>query len=130
MAKLKLLVPVLVAVLLLMAGGLYSRALAEPPAAEPKTEVYVLAQVFFVDLEGGRDAMLRVGLLVDDSKPATVPPDAQAGAAVTDVLTGASADKLLSTKGRLQLQERIRKQIERKTDLELASVVFPDLTVN
>jgi hypothetical protein len=131
MAKLKLLVPVLVAVPLLVAGGFYVAAPAAPAEPQAKVEVYVLDQVFFVDLEGGRDAMVRVGMLVDEFEPsATVPPDALAGAAVTDVLTGASADKLLSTKGRHQLQERIRRQIELETDLKLASVVFPDLTIH
>jgi hypothetical protein len=125
MAKLKILLPVL----LLVAGGAYSRALAKPSEPEPNAEVYVLDQVFFVDLDGGRAAMLRVGLLVDDFEPATVPPDALASAAVTDVLTGASANKLLSTTGRRDLQERILEQIERKTDIEIASVLFPDLTV-
>ena len=124
MAKLKILVPVVV--LLLVAGGVYASAPAEP---KPKAEVFVLGQAFFVDLDGGRAAMLHVGLLVDPSKPALVPPDAAASAVVTDVLEGASADKLLSVKGRHQLQERILEQIERKTDLELASVVFPDLTI-
>ncbi len=124
MAKLKILVPVVV--LLLVAGGVYASAPAEP---KPKAEVFVLRQAFFVDLDGGRAAMLHVGLLVDPSKPALVPPDAAASAVVTDVLEGASADKLLSVKGRHQLQERILEQIERKTDLELASVVFPDLTI-
>jgi hypothetical protein len=125
MAKLKILLPVL----LLVAGGVYSRAHAKPSAPEPNAEVYVLDQVFFVDLDGGRAAMLRVGLLVDDFEPATVPPDALASVAVTDVLTGAPANKLLSTTGRRELQERILDQIERKTDIEIASVLFPDLTV-
>jgi hypothetical protein len=126
MAKLKILVPVFVAALLLLAGGAYSSTRTAP---KPKPEVFVLQQAFFVDLSGGRAAMLHVGLLVDASKPATVPPDAAASAVVTDVLEGVSADKLLSTRGRHQLQERIRVEIERKTDLELASVVFPDLTI-
>lgn len=124
MAKLKILVPVVV--LLLVAGGVYASAPAEP---KPQAEVFVLHQAFFVDLDGGRAAMLHVGLLVDPAKPATIPPDAAASAVVTDVLEGESADKLLSAKGRHQLQARILEQIERKTDLELASVVFPDLTI-
>jgi hypothetical protein len=128
MAKLKTLGAVLVAGLLLTAGVAYSSTLASADA-KPEPEIFVLGQPFFVDLDGGRAAMLHVGLLVDASKPATVPPDAAASEVVTDVLEGASADKLLSTKGRHELQERIRVQIERKTGLELASVVFPDLTV-
>ena len=127
MAKLKT-SAILVAGLLLTAGGVYASTLASADA-KPEPEVFVLDQLFFVDLDGGRAAMLHVGLLVDASKPATVPPDAAASEVVTDVLEGASADKLLSTEGRHELQERIREQIERKTDLELASVVFPDLTV-
>jgi flagellar basal body-associated protein FliL len=116
-------------VLLLVAGGAYAHTLAKAAEPEPKADVYVLGQTFFVDLDGGRAAMLRVGLLVDELPPATVPPDALASAVVTDVLTGAPADKLLSPKGRHELQERILEQIERQTDLEIASVVFPDLTV-
>ena len=125
MAKLK----ILAAVLLLSAGGAYSHSRATAAEPEPEAEVYVLGQVFFVDLDGGRAAMVRVGLLVDEFEPATVPPDALASEVVTDVLEGTSADKLLSPTGRHQLQQRILTQIERKTDIELASVVFPDLTV-
>ena len=131
MSKPKILLPVLAAALLLAGGGVYSHALAEPPEPAPAAEIYVLGQTFFVDLDGGRAAMLRVGLLVDEFETASVvPPDVKAGAVVTDVLTGASANKLLSPKGRRELQERIRVQIERKTDLELASVLFPDLTIH
>jgi len=121
---------ILTAALLLVAGGVHARSLAAASEPEPKAEVYVLDQVFFVDLDGGRAAMVRVGLLVDEFEPAaTVPPDALASAAVTDVLTGESADKLLSAKGRHRLQKRIVEQIERKTDMEIAGVVFPDLTI-
>jgi len=130
MSKPKILLPVLAAALLLAGGGVYSHARAESPEPAPEAEVYVLGQTFFVDLDGGRAAMLRVGLLVDEFETASVPPDVKAGAVVTDVLTGASANKLLSPKGRRELQERIRVQIERKTDLELASVMFPDLTIH
>jgi hypothetical protein len=121
---------ILSASLLLVAGGVCAHALAKPSAPAPEAEVYVLDQVFFVDLDEGRAAMVRVGLLVDDFEPAaTVPPDAMASAVVTDVLTGASADKLLSPKGRRTLQARILEQIERKSDIELTSVLFPDLTI-
>jgi len=120
---------ILTTALLLAAGGVCVHALAKNPEPRPKAEVYVLDQVFFVDLDEGRAAMVRVGLLVDEIAPATVPPDAMAGEVVTDVLTGASADKLLSAKGRHKLQARILEQIERESDLELASVVFPDLTI-
>jgi hypothetical protein len=130
MAKFKTLMPVLATGLLLVAGGAGALAFATPAEPAPRPEVFVLGQVFFVDLDGGRTAMLHVGLLVDESKPVTVPPDAAASTVVTDVLKGASADKLLSTKGRHQLQATILEQIERRTDLELASVVFPDLTVH
>ena len=101
------------------------RAAAEP---KPKAEVYVLDQAFFVDLDGGRAAMLRVGLLVDHVEPHG-PPMPWRAPPSTHVLKGASADKLLSSGGRHQLQERIRKRIKRQTDMEIASVLFPDLTV-
>jgi hypothetical protein len=120
---------ILTTAVLLTAGGVCVHALAKPSEPRPKAEVYVLDQIFFVDLDGGHAAMVRVGLLVDDHAPVTVPPDAVAGAVVTDVLTGASADKLMSAKGRHKLQERILEQIERKSDIELASVLFPDLTI-
>jgi hypothetical protein len=130
MEKLKILVPTLAAGLLFVAGVAGAFGFATPSEPAPKPEVFVLGQVFFVDVGGGREAMLHVGLLVDESKPVKVPPDAAASAVVTDVLEGASAHELLSTKGRHRLQARILEQIERRTDLELASVVFPDLTVH
>jgi len=126
MSKLAIALPIL----LLVAGAAYVAGPGTPSAsskAKVAPEVHVLAQTFFVDLGGDRAAMLRVGLLVEDFGP--VPQEAQASAAVSRELKGASADKLLSSKGRHQLQERIRARIKRDTDMEIASVLFPDLTV-
>lgn len=127
MSKLAIVLPIL----LLAAGTVYVAwpgTPGEPSKAKVEPEVYVLAQTFFVDLDGDRAAMLRVGLLVEDFGP--LPQEAQASAAVSRELNGASAAKLLSSRGRHQLQERIRKRIKRDTDMEIASVLFPDLTVN
>ena len=126
MSKLAIALPIL----LLAAGAAYVAGPGTPSAsskAKVAPEVHVLAQTFFVDLGGDRAAMLHVGLLVDDFGP--LPQEAQASAAVSRELEGASADKLLSSRGRRQLQERIRKRIKRDTDMEIASVLFPDLTV-
>jgi flagellar basal body-associated protein FliL len=127
MSKLAIVLPIL----LLASGGAYlarSGTPTEPSKAKVEAEVLVLGQTFFVDLDGDRAAMLRVSLLVEEFGP--LPQEAQASAAVSRELKGASADKLLSSRGRHQLQERIRKRIKQETDMEIASVLFPDLTVH
>jgi flagellar protein FliL len=144
----KLLIPIVV--LLVALGGAYKFVLAKPKAeAKPKVEgtVYVLGKEFLVNLSEGRFAKLTVALVLDPHDESTAaagghgaapkPPEgygpmAQEGlirAIVTDSLTDADADALIDRDGRERLQERILKDIGKKSDVHAEEVLFTDVTV-
>jgi flagellar basal body-associated protein FliL len=50
-------------------------------------------------------------------------------AVVTDELTDATAEQLIDRDGRSKLQERILKEIGKKTDVHAEEVLFTDVTV-
>jgi flagellar basal body-associated protein FliL len=141
--------PILIVVLLVALGGAYKFVLAKPKAeAKPKVEgtVYVLGKEFLVNLSEGRFAKLTVALVLDPHDTSTAagghgaapkPPEgygpmAQEGlirAIVTDSLTDANADALIDRDGRERLQERILKDIGKKSDVHAEEVLFTDVTV-
>jgi flagellar basal body-associated protein FliL len=144
----KLLIPIIV--LLAALGGAYKFVLAKPKAeAKPKVEgtVYVLGKEFLVNLSEGRFAKLTVALVLDPHDESTAaagghgaapkPPEgygpmAQEGlirAIVTDTLTDAPAHDLVGRKGREHLQEKILKDIKKKSDVHAEEVLFTDVTV-
>ena len=138
-------------VLLVAAGGAYKFVLAKPAAeAKPKVEgsVYVLGKEFLVNLSEGRFAKLTVALVLDPHDTSThaaggghgaapKPPEgygpmAQEGlirAIVTDAITDAPADALIDREGRERLQEKILKEIGKKSDVHAEEVLFTDVTV-
>jgi flagellar basal body-associated protein FliL len=141
----------IVVLLLVGGGGAYKFVLAKPKKAEakPKVEgtVYVLGKEFLVNLSEGRFAKLTVALVLDPHDTSTAaagghgaapkPPEgygpmAQEGlirAIVTDSLTDANADALIDRDGRERLQERILKDIGKKSDVHAEEVLFTDVTV-
>jgi flagellar basal body-associated protein FliL len=139
-----------IVVLLAAAGGAYKFVLAKPEAeAKPKVEgtVYVLGKEFLVNLSESRFAKLTVALVLDPHDTSTAaagghgaapkPPEgygpmAQEGlirAIVTDALTDAPADSLIDREGRAKLQEKILKEIGKKSDVHAEEVLFTDVTV-
>jgi flagellar basal body-associated protein FliL len=139
-----------IVVLLAAAGGAYKFVLAKPAAeAKPKVEgtVYVLGKEFLVNLSDSRFAKLTVALVLDPHDTSTQaagghgaapkPPEgygpmAQEGlirAIVTDALTDAPADALIDRDGRARLQEKILKEIGKKSDVHAEEVLFTDVTV-
>jgi flagellar basal body-associated protein FliL len=139
-----------VVVLLAAVGGAYKFVLAKPKAeAKPKVEgtVYVLGKEFLVNLSESRFAKLTVALVLDPHDTSTAaagghgaapkPPEgygpmAQEGlirAIVTDALTDAPADSLIDRDGREKLQEKILKEIGKKSDVHAEEVLFTDVTV-
>jgi flagellar FliL protein len=137
--KLKFVVPIAI---LLLAAIAYKFVLAAPAESKAKVDgkVYVLPKEFVVNLAGGRFAKLTVALVL---APGSVPVETAAAPEgfgtleqeplvrqiVTDTLTGASASALTSGPGRHSFERRIRRQIDRTTDVDTESVAFTDLVV-
>jgi flagellar FliL protein len=148
MKKKLLIIPVIALVVL---GVAYKTVLAKPAAkvAEPKVHgtVYVLGKEFLVNLKDGRFAKLSAALVLAPDDTSTVaagghaatskPPEgygamAQEGvirAIITDGLTNASDAQLIETAQREKLQEKILKDIRKRSDVKVEEVLFPDVTV-
>lgn len=141
----KKLLPIIV-VLLVAVGGVYKFVLAKPAKAEPKPkvhgEVYVLPKEFLVNLEGGRYAKVQVAMVIEPAEAGahaseSTPPEgygadpqeAVVRDLVTDTLTNASDEELISREGREHIKEKILKQITKHTDIHIEEVLFPDVTV-
>jgi flagellar FliL protein len=144
----KKLAPIIVLVLVL--AGAYKFVLAKPaPAkAKPKVEgeVYILGKEFLVNLADNRFAKLTVALVLDE-KDTSVPAKAAEGggtapegfgpmteeAVVRDVitndLTDAKADELITAKGRSKVKEEILKDLSKHTDVKADDILFTDVTV-
>jgi flagellar basal body-associated protein FliL len=144
--KLMIVLPVLLVVL----GGAYKFVLAKPKAAEAKPKVdgsvYILQKEFLVNLHDGRYAKLTAALLLahDDTSTAAAggheaasPPEgygamsqeAVVRAIITDDLTDVKASDVINRDGREHLQEKILKDLRKKTDVKVEEVLFPDVTV-
>jgi flagellar basal body-associated protein FliL len=137
-------------VLLLVLGGAYKFVLAKPKEAEAKPKVhgtvYILEKEFLVNLDDGRFAKLTAALVLahDDTSTApagghsaATPPEgygamsqeAVVRAVITDDLTNAKPDEVIDREGREHLQEKILKDLKKKTDVKVEEVLFPDVTV-
>ena len=140
---------IILPVLLLVLGGAYKFVLAKPKAeAKPKVDgtVYILQKEFLVNLHDGRFAKLTAALLLahDDTSAlpaggheAASPPEgygamaqeAVVRAIITDDLTDAPASQVINRDGREKLQDKILKDLKKKTDVKVEEVLFPDVTV-
>jgi flagellar basal body-associated protein FliL len=143
--KLMIVLPVLLVVL----GGAYKFVLAKPNAAQAKPKVdgtvYILQKEFLVNLHDGRFAKLTAALVLahDDTSTAAggheaaSPPEgygamnqeAVVRAVITDDLTDVKAADIIDREGREKLQDEILKDLEKKTDVKVQEVLFPDITV-
>jgi flagellar basal body-associated protein FliL len=144
--KLMIVLPVLLVVL----GGAYKFVLAKPKEAEAKPKVdgsvYILEKEFLVNLHNGRFAKLTVALVLSHDDTSTAPAGGHEGtsppegygamsqeavirAIVTDDLTDVTATDVIDREGREALQEKILKDIEKKSDVKAEEVLFPDVTV-
>ena len=144
--KLMIVLPVLLVVL----GGAYKFVLAKPKeaAAKPKVDgtVYILEKEFLVNLHDSRFAKLTVALVLahDDTSTAAagghgatsapegygaMSQEAVVRAVVTDDLTDVKASDIIDREGRERLQEKILKDLKKKTDVKVEEVLFPDVTV-
>ena len=58
-----------------------------------------------------------------------LPQEAAVRAIVTNTVTGASSNELISRHGRTELRDQILKQIKKTTDVEADEVLFTDVAV-
>jgi flagellar basal body-associated protein FliL len=149
MNKKLILIPVIALVVL---GGAYKTVLAKPKEKTPEPKVhgtvYVLGKEFLVNLKDGRFAKVTAALVLAHDDTSTVvagdghgaaatPPDGygamtQEGvvrSVITDNLTNASDHDLIDGHERELVQEKILKDLKKKTDVKVEEVLFPDITV-
>ena len=137
-------------VLIVVLAGAYKFVIAKPTAAKPKPKVdgtvYILGKEFLVNLADNRFAKMTVALVLDH-KDTSVPAAGGEGgatvpdgfgamteeAAVRDVitndLTDAKADDLITAKGRADVKEEILKDLKAHTDVKVDDLLFTDVTV-
>ena len=142
MSKKKLLIPL---VLLLVLGVGYSMSKPKKTVKQkvPGT-IYLMPQTFLVNLAEGHYAKLSVALELapgqsDGASAAgssssgegagTLPEEPLVREIVTDTLTGLSGSTLTSSQGRASVKHRILQSIDRQTDVKVAGVLIPELTV-
>lgn len=144
--KLKYILPLVV---LLLLGGVYKAVLAKPvKAGKAKVDgqVYVLPKEFLLNLADGHFAKLDVALVLDKSQViasaagsegAVKPPDGfgplEQEAVVRDIvtndLTDAQQGDLTDRKGRLELKQKVLKDIRAHSDVKVTDVLFTDVAV-
>jgi flagellar basal body-associated protein FliL len=139
--KLKIILPL---TLLLVLGGLYKVVLAKPTAEKHKVDgqVYVLPKEFLLNLADNHFVKLNVGLVLAEGEvPAeaegTPPPEgfgplpqeAVVRDVITDTLTDAQPDELVSRKGRHALKAKLLKSLRARTDVKVKDVLFTDVAV-
>src|SRR5436309_8530172 len=139
--KLKIILPL---ALLIVLGGLYKVVLAKPANEHPKVhgQVYVLPKEFLLNLSGSHFVKLNVGLVLADGsvpdKAAGAPPpdgfgllpqEAVVRDVITDTITDASPQQLVSRKGRNALKAKVLKGLRARTDVKVKGVLFTDVAV-
>lgn len=129
---------------LLVAGLAYKMVLAPKSESKVKVDgtVYVMPKEFLLNLAGGRYAKVTVALVLAPGQstggegaaaPAegfgTLEQEPLVRQIVTDNLTDVPAGALTSRKVRHHFQMRIRKEVDRTTDVKVKGIVFTDLVV-
>ena len=138
-----------IVVLIVVLAGAYKFVIAKPSAAKPKPKVdgtvYILGKEFLVNLSDDRFAKLTVALVLD-KKDTSVPASSEGGATVpdgfgamteeaavrdviTNDLTDAKADDLITAKGRAGVKQEILKDLTAHTDVKVDDLLFTDVTV-
>jgi flagellar FliL protein len=148
MKKKILIIPVVALVVL---GGAYKTVLAKPAAKAPEPKVhgtvYVLGKEFLVNLKDGRFAKLTAALVLAHDDTSTVASGGHAAvtkapegygamlqegvvrSVITDGLTNASDQQLIDIHQREKLQQKILKDLRKRTDVKVEEILFPDVTV-
>ncbi|MBS1891172.1 MAG: flagellar basal body-associated FliL family protein [Actinobacteria bacterium] len=136
---------ILIAIGVLVVAGLaYKMVLAPKSESKVKVEgtVYVMPKEFLLNLADGRYAKVTVALVLAPGQSTggegAAPPAEGFGTLeqeplvrqiVTDNLTGVPATTLTSRRQRHDIQARIRKEVDKTTDVKVKGIVFTDLVV-
>ena len=144
----KKIAPIIVLVIVLAAA--YKFVLAKPATAKPKPKiegtVYVLPKEFLVNLADNRFAKLTVALVLDEKDTSVAAAGGEGGSSapegfgamteeaavrdlITNDLTDAKDNDLISSKGRKAMKEEILKDLKAHTDVKVDDVLFTDVTV-
>ena len=150
--KPKIILPIVILVVGLLAGKTFFAKAPAEAAPKPKVEghVYLLPKDFLVNLADGKFAKLNVGLILKEGyleeavaaaggggEGAPKPPDgygelpqeAVVRDIITDALTGADADELILKKKREHLKEEIVSAIKAHSDVKVDELIFTDVAV-
>ncbi len=150
--KPKLILPIVILVVGLLAGKTFFAKAPAEAAPKPKVhgEVYIMPKDFLVNLQDGRFAKLNVGLILKHHYLAeamaeagggghgapkapegygTLPQEAIVRDIVTDAITGASANDLINKTKRHHLKEEIVEEIKANTDVKVEHLIFTDVAV-
>ncbi len=150
--KPKLILPIVILVVGLLAGKTFFAKAPAEAAPKPKVhgEVYIMPKDFLVNLKDGRFAKLNVGLILKHHYLAeavaeasggghgapkapegygTLPQEAIVRDIVTDALTGAEANELINKTKRHHLKEAIVEEIKANTDVKIEHLIFTDVAV-
>jgi flagellar basal body-associated protein FliL len=142
--KKKLMLAVALPILILGVGYKMTRP---KPVNKDKIQgvIYVMPAPYLLNLTDGRYAKLTIALELapgqSDGASATASSSSGEGAAgtlpeeplvreiVTDSVTNQNGETLISDKGRNAIKHEILTQINKQTDVKVAAVLIPDLTV-
>jgi len=147
--KKKLIIGLLVVI---VGGGVAYKMMVKPKPVKDKVNgsVYTLPQDFLINLSDGQFAKVAVTLVLqlgqaDGASAAasssdvttssvgdtigTLPEEAVVRSIITNALTNESGSALLNASSRAELEGNILKTIDNQTDVKVAQVLFPDLTV-
>ena len=119
-----------VAVVTVLAGGVYKLALARPEsAAAAHSEIYVMHHDVLVDLAGGRYATVTLGLEVPPASE-ELAESGVVGDVVTRDLTNVDPGDLLVRERRELLKVRLARDLRAQTDLDVGRVLLTDFTIH
>jgi flagellar FliL protein len=138
---------VLIVLVVLLLGAFEGYSMTKPKVVVKERiegSIYVLPGSFLLNLNDGHFAKLTLGLVLapgQSSGPAstgsspteggvgTLPEEAAIRDIVTNLMTGESSPMLSNNSGRSRVKHEILAAIKAQTDVKVAQVLFPDLTV-
>jgi len=146
----KVLLPIVILIVGLLAGKTFFAKAPAAAAPKPKIEgqIYLLQKDFLVNLKDGRFAklnaaiVLKEGYLEEAVKAAklgegatppdgygTLPQEAAVRDVITNDLTDANADELVNATKREEIKKQILLDIKKHTDVEATEVMLTDVAV-
>jgi flagellar basal body-associated protein FliL len=142
---------IIVLLVVLVVGGVAYKMEVKPKPTKMRIAgaVYTLPQDFLINLSDGQFAKLAVTLVLEPGQSdgasaaaadnttttsngdtiGTLPEEAVVRAIITNTLTNETGTALLNGTTRAQIESQILQAIDKQTDVKVAQVLFPDLTV-